>query len=258
MGIFNSSKTRVAPMFDRLIASDPTGRSWLPTLLALPAGGAPFAEPTSCDLGIVSHWWEGNPAERAMAPPLSLLRWLVDHVVAPEDSSAVWNTSAETCLKRRGLVDRDPGTIREALDALQTQPTNRAWYVLEGKSYPDVYLETQDTIVVIEGKRTEGKPTRATSWMPGRHQMWRHIDCAWEGRGHKRLCGLMIVETDAEATAFATETMRGEVIDSSLPHRSSRDRDAIVNCFLGTTTWKTVCDHCSIPWEEIVADAEEN
>jgi len=252
MGKYNSSKTRVAPVFDRLLAEDVTGRSWLPLLLSLPMGGVGTADLTDVDVGIVGHWWEGNPKEKPLAPPVSLLRWLVQNLSDPENP-AVWRTSEETHLKRRALVDGNPDTIREALELLDKAPAKKVWYVLEGESYPDVYLETLDVIVVIEGKRTEGKPTRATSWMPGRRQMWRHLDCAWESRGQKRLYGLMIVETDEEATMFAKGTVSSEAVKESLPHRSTAEVAAITTCFLGATTWQTVCDRCGVPWSDIEA-----
>jgi hypothetical protein len=37
MGTHDSTRTRVAPVFDALLARAATGRSWLPALLALPA-----------------------------------------------------------------------------------------------------------------------------------------------------------------------------------------------------------------------------
>jgi hypothetical protein len=50
MGKFNSSKTRVAPVFDRLLAKDPIGLSWMPAILAIPRGG------TTADICA----WEGR------------------------------------------------------------------------------------------------------------------------------------------------------------------------------------------------------
>ena len=57
-----------------------------------------------------------------------------------------------------------------------------------------MFLETDDLVVVIEGKRTEPAPTTTTTWMPVRHQMLRHIDAAWDRRGDRQLFGFFIVE----------------------------------------------------------------
>jgi len=240
MGKNNSSKTRVAPVFEGLLKLDPTGSSWLPKLLSLPHGGA-----AACIIGrdclLECCRWDGHGGEKALPPPASLLRWLAQNVEHPSDPR-VWRTSEYTRQKREALLRRDPDTIAEALRALERPPCKAGWYVLEGPSYPDVYLETPDIIVVIEGKRTEGKTTTRTLWMPGRRQMWRHIDCAWERRGNKRVCGLLIVEQDGEATQFAEETLSADAIHKSLPHRSPDEVLAITECFLGAITWQSVCE----------------
>jgi len=56
--------------------------------------------------------------------------------------------------KRRELFDGVPETIQEALSLLKESPRERVWYVLEGLSQSDAYLETDAAIFVIEGKRT--------------------------------------------------------------------------------------------------------
>jgi hypothetical protein len=200
---------------------------------------------------LVSHAWEEDPAEKPLAPPECLLRWLAANLKEPSDQRIWRDLSNKARDKRRQLIARDPTTIHEALDAIASDLKPRAWYVLEGESYPDAYLETRNLIVVIEGKRKEARTTRVTSWMEGRHQMWRHIDCAWERRGAKQVCGFLIVESPEVATAFTRETVLDDAISKSLPHRSAAEVAEITSCFLGATTWKAVCDNTGIPWESI-------
>lgn len=124
----------------------------------------------------------------------------------------------------------------------------RTWCVLEGPSQPDAYLETPELLVVIEGKRTEHGPTTHTSWMPVRHQMLRHIDCAWEIRGDRPVFGFFIVEGDdqgaipPEWVEFARATVEPDAVAKSLPHRTADERSAIAEAFLGVTTWQIVCE----------------
>jgi hypothetical protein len=159
------------------------------------------------------------------------------------------------------LLHRDPEVIGEAL-ALLARPSvpAKAWYVLEGPSQPDVYLQTEEAIVVIEGKRTESGPTTTTSWMPGRHQMLRHMDCAWELRGSRLVFGFFIVEGDGGAEAVgvpprwadaAAETVRPAALRGSLPHRTAAEQAEICRGFLGVTTWQRLCAELEIPWSAL-------
>lgn len=137
--------------------------------------------------------------------------------------------------------------------------SDRAWYVLEGCTGPDVYLETESVVIVIEGKRTERAPTTYTTWMVVRHQMLRHLDCVWEHRG-RDLFGFFIVEGRGGVTDLAVPaswqsaiegTVKTEVLEESLLHRSEAERDAIARGFLGATTWQRVCREFDIACSEL-------
>ena len=165
---------------------------------------------------------------------------------------------------RRRVVDRDADTLAGALRSLQERrPSPRAWYVLEGPSQPDVYLDSADAVIVVEGKRTETAPTTSTAWMRVRHQMLRHLDAAWEHREGRRIYGLYIVE--AESGTSSTEppstwheavesTISDEVLRASLPHRTSDERSQIASALLGVTTWQAVCDEFQIPREVLIPE----
>src|SRR6266576_3010209 len=113
MGLFDSSRTRVAPVFDALFASDPTGRKWLSRLLALGSRSARLEGVG--DLGVLPKehpmWWGRN--ERVLSPPRALLRWLVSNA-SPPASPPSWGSDAVR-RRRELLVHRDPTTIQEAL-----------------------------------------------------------------------------------------------------------------------------------------------
>ena len=246
MGKYDSSRTRVAPIFNWLYSSDVSGVTWLPKLLGLV--GAKIKNPSSGKL-TKAFWW---PREAALPAPRGLLNWLVEHCEEPRTSSALG--SEVTALKRRSLLKRNKETVHDALTALATTPSAHAWYILEGPSCPDAYLETKDVIVLIEGKRTERHPTTRTSWMQERHQMLRHLDAAWDSRNGQQLIGLMIVEGIKGNSEVPPpwngyrESLNDEhILARSLPHRSPEERQAILGCFAGITTWKAVTGSLEIP-----------
>jgi hypothetical protein len=254
MGRYNSSLTRVVPVFDTLLHRDQSGVSWLGTLLSL------GSRRTLQNLGVApGSLLPGHPAywgtnERRLPPPISLLRWLVQNVSAPAHDR-LWG-SPGVMAKRRKLVAKDAATIAEALVLLQQPLRHRSWYVLEGRSQPDAFFETESVIIVIEGKRTERSATEVTTWMPRRSQMLRQMDAAWEIRGAKHILGLMIVEGDGPnvlepSPYWVSETNRQidvESLSKSLPHRSAEVRQQLASGFLGVTTWQAACQAFSIPW----------
>lgn len=255
MGTYNSSRTRVVPVFDALMDRDASGRTWLLPLLHLGSHSAGRLEGVTTAALFPAHprWWGKN--ERRLDPPRPLLRWLVANACAPA-SAALWGGPA-TRTKRERLVARDPETINEALRLLETPATFRAWYVLEGRSQPDACLETDTLLVVIEGKRTERKATAVTTWMRARSQMLRHMDAAWEISGGKRVLGLMIVEGQGGADATtpndhwltqANDQVLERTLADSLPHRGAVERDQIAKGFLGVTTWQKVCADFGLSW----------
>jgi len=249
MGKYDSSKTRVEPVFNKLIEKDVTGRSWLPQLLRLPVGGNAIQTAPECDVTIVQRFW--GPSERKLTPPVSLLSWLIRH---PEDLARCDAASNQSMpIQRRELLGGSNGRTEEALSLLRNNPQGENWHIFEGETQPDVFIATRDLVVVIEGKRTEREPTTQTTWMPGRHQMIRHLDGAWEIRGKRQVIGFFIVSDEggsdnmpAKWIDFAKNTTSPETLASSLPHRGSSEQNEIASCFAGVTTWGRVCRELGI------------
>lgn len=238
----DSSKTRVQPVFDRLWEK---GRDWLPDLLALPKFGASNGHLSlNSNLTLLEKYWQ--PTEKGLDPPVSLLSWLVRNLWTLPHSTGENGERAK-------LLKGDHEAIAEALNLLRSGPQEKAWHIFEGRTYPDVFLVAEDALVVIEGKRTERDATTDTKWLPGRHQMWRHIDAAWELRGRRAVYGFFVVKgEDGSGTvperwrAVASRTLSPEVLNSSFPHRSEEERRMIASSFLGVTTWCQICERFGI------------
>jgi len=259
-GAFNSSRTRVEPVFDQLWEQ---GRDWLPTLLELPKDGCAGARVKPGDLTIVDGRWESKKFgmnEQPLGPPVSLLQWLIRNV---------GRTKREKLLKdvdfgRKELASDKPEiaqkAVEDALRLLRENPVPRAWYIFEGPTHPDVYLVAKDALVVIEGKRTEATATEKTEWLDGRHQIWRHIDAAWEIRGPRDVYGFFIVEADRDSKDGAVpehwrreaeKCLKQDALRTNFPYRSAHEIAAISRCFLGVTTWRKVCDRFGIDYSKL-------
>jgi len=234
-GQYDSSKTRVAPVFDALMAQ---GSAWPAAFLDLAQYGSPDAEPRSgTDFTIQETFW--GPREKPLDPPVALLSWLIRNL-----RRALPN--GEESESRIDLLKGDHRAIGEALRALREGYASRGWFIFEGCTFPDAYIVTKDALIVIEGKRTEAGSTTITKWMPARHQIWRHIDAAWEIRGSRRVYGLFIVESpELEVPEpwrmVVRDTLAPTALEGSFPHRSAAETASISRCFLGVTTWRQVC-----------------
>jgi len=256
MGVCDSSKTRVVPVFDQLLERDRTGQKWLPKLISLPIGGNRISVKSNCDFGIEEVVW--GDKEKRLDPPVALLSWLIRHLHLSQNTVLPEEENPETTEKRRRLIEGDFKLVKEALESLRKKPTKKAWFIFEGQTQPDVFISTPSLIIVIEGKRTEEKPTTNTTWMPCRHQMFRHIDCAWEIRGSRQVIGFFIVEgngTDLSVPnnwkMFAQNTITEEVVTASLPHRGPIEQQGIASSFAGVTTWQCICDKFGIVYGDL-------
>ena len=243
-GKHDSSKTRVAPIFDRLAALP---GDWPRRLLGLAEFGSPgSAIGNDLDLSFVEGAW--GDEECGLRPPSSLLEWLVQH---PE----TWVSEPDSDERRR-LQASDPDTLELALASLRTSSASRDWFILEGHTYPDAFVLTPDAVVVVEGKRTESGPTTHTKWMANRHQIWRHIDAAWEIRGSRRVFGMFIVEGDGSGIPehwqqAALDSLGEAALQGSFPHRSSNEVAQLSQCFVGVCTWHGVCECFGIDFGDV-------
>ena len=247
MGRHDSSRTRVAPVFNWLQCWDPSGEAWLLPLLELAIGHRAIALPEKSSPLREARWW---PREAKLPAHIDLLRWLIENCEEP-DLQEAWGKAKTTQEYRRALVGKEPEKVAHALRELRKGRLGKAPHVLEGPTQPDALLGTDELLVVIEGKRDEAVPTTATWWMRTRHQMLRHLDGAWDQCRGRRLFGLMIIDqhrAKEKAWQKYPDTLRSEaVLEASLPHRLPEDRSALASAFLGIITWQEVCARFNIP-----------
>ena len=251
MGKHDSTKTRVVPIFDQLYMNDKSGHSWIPKLVSLPIGGNPVHLPVNYDFTIQEAAW--GDKEKELDPPVALLSWLIRHPHPP--SSGTLSSDPDKAKMRSEWIAGSETRRLEALALLRHNPNGEDWHLFEDQTQPDVFIQTPDIVVVIEGKRTERGPTTSTKWMAGRHQMLRHIDCVWEIAGNRKIVAFFIVEgNDNDCLVptvwieYARQTVAPDAVGSSLPHRGLEEHNGIASCFAGVTTWQRLCKEFNLNW----------
>ena len=128
------------------------------------------------------------------------------------------------------------GTFNYERDSLLTRlrdgEKGTAWFVLEGESCPDAYLETDSIVVVVEGKRTERTTTSKTTFMPKQSQLIRHMDAAWEVADGRRVLGLLLVEGGSPDPMLVPERW-SSASDEQLRPELLVPREALSKALLG-------------------------
>jgi hypothetical protein len=246
----DSSRTRVQPVFRRLLARYPDGSDWLPSLLrpaepaaALPAGL--IADPGTLLNGA------GACFERPFPPPERFLRWLIRHpdeMVWPRRGQEEHSFGARTQRRREELLGRcgSPAQTQAQEVALAELAhhgairSRRRWWAFEGFTHVDCCLETEKLLLFIEGKRTD-RVSKATAWFPQRNQLARNMEVAAE-HAHGREYALLLI---AEQEPLPEELD----LAPGLPHLGDGEREALLGHFLGWTTWRAVCGVTGIDYE---------
>lgn len=271
-GLYNSSLTRVYPLFGRLIDQDPSGRSWLPNLLQnaldLPGQKAVFPVQTGPLLPwvVAKRTISGNvlkyhglncielPScfEKSIPPSDRFVRWLIEHperLTWPDNGKTHFSLNAQA--KREDLLgwlgtERQASAQQEALTELAKKGASRShrkWWAFEGTTSVDCFLETENLILLIEGKRTEPL-SGSVSWYPGRNQLVRNLEVAQELAGKKHFAVLVIADK-------CISPLPSKVVADSLPHFSDEERQGLMRHYLGCLTWRQACEAVNIPYKDL-------
>ncbi len=171
MGRYNSSLTRVQPVFDALQHQDTA--TWLAELWRMAATTKQGAVPPPAAIGALVP---GKVYERALPPSTAFLRWMVRHPPKLTIPAHYGATSEAARRQRARLFDPDAelhdGRIRVALQAIEAHGgagSARQWWAFEGFTHVDACFETNECLLLIEGKRTE-LVSASTRWFASRNQ----------------------------------------------------------------------------------------
>lgn len=122
----------------------------------------------------------------------------------------------------------------------------------------DCALFTDDTVIFLEGKRTEMGPSEGIIWYPTRNQVLRNLECA---RTQARLHGLkhyfVILAVEEEGPSGdpgASERTRqhglvtdAAMVEASLPHLTASERAELLEHYLGVTNWQSIVNTFHLP-----------
>lgn len=244
---FDSSKTRVKPLFDHI----GTDNKKLNDLFSLFSPKTPKFEKNS----ILEICFGEN--EKKIPASKSMLLWLLENLTLLNkvDNYGTTDTKSETYKKRKSLFSGDLNTMAEALNAVNnmTKSVERKWYIFEGKTSPDVYIETEDSIFIGEAKRTERNITTKTLWLNNRDQLIRHIDSLLDQK--KNIYSFYLLEGKSFKNYYEKSIKLysdKSYFESNLKHRNLKEVDRASESFIGYIFWEDLASRFGINFPETV------
>lgn len=232
MGKYNSSLTRVNPLGDAII----NNHKLVDKLLSL------VMSSDSIEMGDFSNsnvFYSGGQGEKALKPSLNHLGAIIEKIINDEKFRSYIRqkdkSSRSNKILRNKLFSLDMETIKLARSRFKD------WNTFETASYPDLFIENDKFIIVIEGKRTETDITRSTTYLPNRCQMVRHIENALEYcKDQKRVIGFYVIEDTCGYEDHCSIEYFKECLEKETIKKDNKLKSAIINSFYGYTTWQEI------------------
>lgn len=155
-------------------------------------------------------------------------------------NTAINNSTSINREKRVKLFDLDKETLEEAKNEI-CNGLSKPWYIFEGNSFPDLFIENENFILLVEGKRTENSTRKKVSYLRNRSQMVRHIENAINYcNGQKKVIAFYIVEEGCGYENECTPEGFAEDLKNETIEKSCFVNYAIKYSFYGYTTWQAV------------------
>lgn len=187
----------------------------------------------------------------------SMLLWMLKN---PKSLSNISNhgsssTKTETYKKRELLFSGDKDTLAEAINAIEScsELPEKKWFILEGKTSPDIYIETSDSIYIGEVKRTEKYITTKKLWLNERDQLIRHIDSQLDQP--KKNYSFYLLEKKIFKGHYEekiTSYTDIKYFQANLKHRENDAVERALNSFIGFLFWEDIANHFDINFPDTI------
>ncbi len=228
---YNSSKYRVEPLMDEI--KDDLGKlNKILNLININISSQPY------------ECWYGNN-EKLLKPDKKILIKLIDYI-RTKDSSLLDDKKSRHLIYHGNSEERDFETKR-AKELLEKNYNNlsansKDWYIFEGFTHPDIFMEGDDYVIVCEGKWTERNITTYTSNLKKkdneyRCQMIRHIQ-ATLNYTDKKVFAFYIVDEKCGYLEDLTKDALRKQLERETIQDDENNKENILNSFYGYITWQ--------------------
>lgn len=227
----NSNRTRLEPVFSWLSRNGAAG--WCQELLSLAEGLD--AVPTLGDCREVIH---GTEVEIPASP--ARLAWMLEHAeeLIPQDGRR-WR-------ELRDRVSQHPARASALQQLARGERTGLPReLILEGPTHCDCFIECEDALIWVEGKRNDWLSPN-TTWDTARDQLARNLEAAWleaSKRGKRYYCLLICHERGLKYhEGLLVNGYRRGTWTGGWPHLDIRQRAEFASR-IGTVSWGKIATH---------------
>lgn len=236
MGKYNSSIYRVRPLME-LIEGDYSAFSSFISLVGLNGLGKPLL-----------YRYDGVACkEMKIKPTKQHLISLIDYMSTKKhDIIDISGQDRRNLFFGSGQLRKD--TRNKAIALLEKNydkltPSSRFWYIFEGYTNPDIFIEGDDYVIICEGKWTEAQITTKTTHLSAqneyRNQMIRHIQGGLNYT-KKRIYAFYIVDKDCGYTQDLTKESLKHQLELETIKINDEEKAMILSSFYGFTTWQDI------------------
>ena len=142
---------------------------------------------------------------------------------------------------RQAACKKAKAELETDYDALTAK--DRPWYMFEGYTTPDIFIEGDDYVIVCEGKWTEPHITTTTTYLSSvseyRNQMVRHIQGALNYT-NKKVYAFYIVDAECGYTEDLNKESFVRQLELETIPLEDIEKEKISNAFYGYTTWQDI------------------
>lgn len=238
MGIYNSSICRVRPLMECLENNYDAFLSVL-SLVGIDS----LSEPKNYRYDGVSC------TEKQLKPTKKHLLALINLMATKQHGKAEINNQNRLELFfgepdiRHAACERAKAELEAKYDKLTAR--SRPWYMFEGFTHPDIFIEGDNYVIVCEGKWTEPNIKTTTTYLsaPGeyRNQMVRHIQGALNYT-NKKVYAFYIVDAECKYTKDLSKESFARQLELETIQPDDVEKEKISDAFYGYTTWQAITE----------------
>ena len=167
----------------------------------------------------------------------------------------IWSVLPSFSTSETSVINLEKFVYEARIDGYNLIRSNpektKEWYIFEGYSKPDIYIETTSSIYIAEAKRTEPHLTTSTQWLDPRDQLIRHADSIIDGE--KQVYYFFIIDEEKINSYELTRYEDLDYYEKNLPHRNKKeDFQKFRDSYCGYTTWTKISNILKIKFPDTI------